>query len=155
MDRRAWLVAVHGVTKSWTWLSGFTFTFHFHALEKEMATHSSVLVWRIPGMEEPCGLPSMGLHRDGHGWSDLAAAAAAHQSKTQFSTQPAASIRHLAQVSYLLSMHSSTRVHTEKIRTTVPLASRNNNIITESNPKWKEIRLCPRWRKKINLKQNN
>ena len=58
--------AVHGVVKSWTQLSDFTFTFHFPALEKEMATHSSVLVWRIPGMGEPGGLPSMGLHRVGH-----------------------------------------------------------------------------------------
>ena len=56
-------------------LSGLTFTFHFHALEKEMATHSSVLAWRIPGTGEPGGLPSMGLHRVGHDWSDLAAAA--------------------------------------------------------------------------------
>ena len=63
--------------KSQTWLSNFTFTFHLHALEKEMATHSSVLVWRIPGTGEPGGLPSMGLHRVGHDWSDLAAAAAA------------------------------------------------------------------------------
>jgi len=66
---------VHGVAKSWTRLSNFTFTFHFHALEKEMATHSSVLAWRIPGMGEPGGLPSMELHRVGHDWSDLAAAA--------------------------------------------------------------------------------
>ena len=58
------------------WLSDFTFTFHFHALEKEMATHSSVLAWRIPGMGEPGGLLSMGSHRVGHDWSDLAAAAA-------------------------------------------------------------------------------
>ena len=58
------------------WLSDFTFTFHFHALEKEMATHSSVLAWRIPGTEEPDGLPSVGLHRVGHYWSDLAAAVA-------------------------------------------------------------------------------
>ena len=80
---------VHGVTKSWTWLtllhfkyiyesqtwlSNFTFTFHFHALE-EMATHSSVLAWRIPGMGEAGGLPSMGSHRVGHYWRDLAAAA--------------------------------------------------------------------------------
>ena len=57
---------VHGVAKSWTRLSDFTFTFHFHALEKEMATHSSVLVWRIPGMGEPGGLPSVGLHRVRH-----------------------------------------------------------------------------------------
>ena len=61
--------------------SHFTFTFHFHALEKEMATHSSVIAWRIPGTGEPGGLPSMGLHRVGHDWSDLAAAAAAHASK--------------------------------------------------------------------------
>ena len=64
-------------SQSWTRLSDFPFTFHFHALEKEMATHSSVLAWRIPGMEEPGGLPSMGLHRVGHDWSDLAAAASA------------------------------------------------------------------------------
>ena len=56
-------------------LNNFTFTFHFHALEKEMATHSSVLAWRIPGTEEPSGLPSMGSHRVGHDWSDLAAPA--------------------------------------------------------------------------------
>ena len=74
MDRGAWWAAVHGVAKSQTWLNDFTFTFHFHALEKEMATHSSVLAWRIPGMGEPCGLPSMGSHRVGHDWSDLAAA---------------------------------------------------------------------------------
>ena len=73
--RGAWQAAVHGVTNSRTWLSDFTFTFHFHALEKEMATHFSVLAWRIPGMGEPGGLPSMGLHRVGHNWSDLAAAA--------------------------------------------------------------------------------
>ena len=77
MDGRAWWAAVHGVAKSWTRLSNFTFPFHFHALEKEMATHSSVLVWRIPGTGEPGGLPSMGSHRIGHDWSDLAAAAAA------------------------------------------------------------------------------
>ena len=57
---------VHGVAKSQTRLSDVTFTFHFHALEKEMATHSSVLAWRIPGMGEPGGLPSMGSHRVGH-----------------------------------------------------------------------------------------
>ena len=69
--------AVHGVARSWTRLSDFTFTFHFHALEKEMATHSSVLAWRIPGTGEPGGLPSLGSHRVRHDWSDLAAAAAA------------------------------------------------------------------------------
>ena len=73
MDGGAWWAAVHGVTKSRTRLSDFTFTFHFHALEKEMATYSSVLAWRIPGMGEPGGLPSMGSHRVGHDWSGLAA----------------------------------------------------------------------------------
>ena len=77
MDRGAWKAAVHGVAKSWARQSDFTFTFHFHALEKEMATHSSVLAWRIPGTGEPGGLPFMGSHRVGHDWSDLAAAAAA------------------------------------------------------------------------------
>ena len=66
MGGGAWWAAVHGVANSWTQLSDFTFTFHFYALEKEMATHSSVLAWRIPGMVEPGGLPSMGLHRVGH-----------------------------------------------------------------------------------------
>ena len=75
MDGGAWWAAVHGVAKSRTRLSKFTFTFHFHALEKEMATHSSVLAWRIPGIPEPGGLPSVGSHRVGHDWSDLAAAA--------------------------------------------------------------------------------
>ena len=77
MDGGAWWAAVHGVAKSRTRLSDFTVTFHFCALEKEMASHSSVLAWRIPGMVEPGGLPSMGSHRVGHDWSDLAAAAAA------------------------------------------------------------------------------
>ena len=66
MDGGAWWAAVHGVVGSWTRLSDFTFIFHFHALEKEMATHPSVLAWRIPGMGEPGGLPSMGSHRVGH-----------------------------------------------------------------------------------------
>ena len=63
MDVGAWQAAVQGVAKRRTWLSDFTFTFHFHALEKEMATHSRVLAWRIPGMGEPGGLPSVGSHR--------------------------------------------------------------------------------------------
>ena len=66
MDGGAWWAAVHGVAKSWTRLSNLTFTFHFHALEKEMATHSRILAWRIPGMGEPGGLPSMGSHKVGH-----------------------------------------------------------------------------------------
>ena len=71
LDGGAWWAAVHRVAKSRTRLSDFTFAFHFHALEKEMATHSSILAWRIPGTGEPGGLPSMGLHRVGHNWSDL------------------------------------------------------------------------------------
>ena len=74
MDGGAWKAAVHGVTEGRTRLSDFTFIFHFHALEKEMETHSSIFAWRIPETEEPGGLPSMGLHRVGHNWSDLAAA---------------------------------------------------------------------------------
>ena len=72
MDGGTWWAAVHGVAKSRIRLRNFTFTFHFHALEKEMATHSSVLAWRIPGIGEPGGLPSMGLHRVGHDWSNWA-----------------------------------------------------------------------------------
>ena len=74
MDGGAWWAVVHGVAKSQAWLSDITFTFHFHALEEEMATHSSVLVWRIPGTAEPGGLPSKGSHRVGDDWSNLAAA---------------------------------------------------------------------------------
>ena len=76
MDGGAWWAAVNGVVKSRTRLNDFTFTFHFHALEKETATHSSALAWRIPGIGEPGGLPYMGPHRVGHDWSNLAAAAA-------------------------------------------------------------------------------
>ena len=66
VDGGAWKAAVHGVAEGWARLSDFTFTFHFHAFEKEMATHSSVLAWRIPKTGEPGGLPSMGSHRVGH-----------------------------------------------------------------------------------------
>ena len=75
-DGGAWWATVHGVAKSQTRLSDFAFPFHSHALEKEMATHSSVIAWRIPGMVEPGGLLSTGSHRVGHDWSDLAGAAA-------------------------------------------------------------------------------
>ena len=74
MDGGAWWAAVHGVAGSRARLSDFSFTFHFHALEKEMATHSSVLAWRIPETEKPGGLPSVGSHRVGHNWGDLAVA---------------------------------------------------------------------------------
>ena len=77
VDGGSWWAAVHGVARSRTRLSGFTFTFHFHALEKEMATHSSVLAWRVPGTGSLVGCRLWGPHRVGHDWSDLAAAAAA------------------------------------------------------------------------------
>jgi len=73
MDGGAWKAAVHGVAEGQTRLSNFTFTFHFHALEEELATHSSVLAWRIPGTGHPGGLRSMGSHRVGHDWRDSAA----------------------------------------------------------------------------------
>ena len=82
MEREAWCAAVHEVAKSWTRLSDFTFTFHFHALEKDMATHSSVLAWRIPGTGEPSGLPSLGSHRVGHDRSDLAAVSSSSSSSS-------------------------------------------------------------------------
>ena len=85
MDGEAWWAAVHGVTKSQTRLSNFPFTFHFRVMEKEMATHSSVLSWRIPGMGEPGGLLSVGSHRVGHDWSDLAAAAAVEKETATYS----------------------------------------------------------------------
>ena len=77
MDRGAWWAAVHGLLRAGhDWVTSLSlFTFHFHALEKERATHSSVLAWRIPGMGEPGGLPSVGSHRVGHDWSNLAAVA--------------------------------------------------------------------------------
>ena len=86
MDGGAWKVAVHGVAEGRTRLSNFTFTFHFHALEKVMATHSSVFVWRIPGTGEPGGLPSMGLHRVRHNRSDLAAAASVEKAMAPHSS---------------------------------------------------------------------
>ena len=81
MDGGAWKAAVHWVAEGRTRLSDFTFPFHFHTMEKEMATHSSVLAWRIPGTAEPGGLPSMGLHRVGPDRSETAAAAACIQVK--------------------------------------------------------------------------
>ena len=78
MDGGAWWAVIHGVAGSPTRLSDFPFTFHLHSLEKEVATHSSVLAWRIPRMGEPGGLPSLGSHRVGHDWSGLAAAVAAY-----------------------------------------------------------------------------
>ena len=88
MDGGAWKAAVHGVARSRTRLSGFTFTFHFHALEKEMATHPSILAWRIPGTGEAGGLQSMGSHRVGHNRSNLAAVAAASEATLRLGGQP-------------------------------------------------------------------
>ena len=86
MDGGAWWATVHGISNSRIRLSDFTLTFHFHALEKEMATHSSVLAWKIPGLGEPGGLPSLGSHRVGHDWSNLAAAAATTWCECPFCT---------------------------------------------------------------------
>ena len=88
MGGGAWWAAVHGVAMSQTRLSDLTFTFHFHALEKEMATHSSVLAWGIPGTGEPGGLQSVGSHRVGHNWSNLAAAAGVFQVEGKASQRP-------------------------------------------------------------------
>ena len=108
IDGGAWKVAVNGVAKSQIWLSDFTFTFHFHALEKEMATHSSVLAWWIPGMGEPGGLPSMGLHRVGHDWGDLAAAAAVHSSRSHNTLWDYVSYKILQWTLYLLMQRPDT-----------------------------------------------
>ena len=83
MGGGTWKAAVHGIAEGQTRLNDFTFTFHFHALEEEMATHSNVLAWRISRTGEPGGLPSMGSHRVGHNWSDLAAAAAANENRRE------------------------------------------------------------------------
>ena len=102
MDGGAWQAIVHGVAKSRTRLSNFTFTFHFHALEKEMATPSSVLAWRIPGTGEPLWLPSMGSHRVGHNCRDLAAAA---QISLKISFPFYLSMEYFLRKSYILSNH--------------------------------------------------
>ena len=112
MDSGAWWATVHGVAKSRTQLSDFTFTFHFHALEKEMATYSSVLFWRIPGTAEPGGLLSVGSHRVGHDWSDLAAAAGHRYGKrysvtTYFSLSSHGNILLVHVPACRLSTHSS------------------------------------------------
>ena len=102
MDRGAWLAAVHRVPKSQTRLSDFTFSFHFHALEKEMATHTSVLAWRIPGM---------GLHRVGHDWSDLAAAAAALPYHVMNFSALFTTGKRIINIWYLKSLESNCRNH--------------------------------------------
>ena len=107
MDGGTWWASVHGVAKNQTRLSDFTFTFHFPALEKEMATHSRVLAWRIPGTVEPGGLPSMGSHRVGHDWRDLAAVAVdGKESACNAEDQ----IQSLDQEDSLVSAHISLKV---------------------------------------------
>ena len=111
MDGGAWWAAVHGIVKSRKRLSDFTFTFHFHAFEKETATHSSVLAWRIPGKGEPGGLPSMGLHRVGHNWSNLAVAAAVAQRVKHLPAMQETQVQSLGQEDPLekeMAIHSST-----------------------------------------------
>ena len=102
MDGGAWWAAVHGVAKSQTRLSDFTFIFHFHALEKEMATHSSVLAWRIPGTGEPGGLPSMGSHRVGHDWSDSSSSSSILNLSVYFCFNHASSRHHIS--AYIFSI---------------------------------------------------
>ena len=102
MDEGAWLATVHGIMKCWTELTDFNFTFYFHALEKEMATLSSIFSWKIPGTEEPGGLLSIGLHRVGHDWSGLAAAAATYFNSSCFSGQNSlATVRVIIALKYL------------------------------------------------------
>ena len=104
MDGGARWASVHRIARSRTWLIDFSFTFHFHALEKEMATHSSVLAWRIPGTGEPSGLLSMGSHRVGHDWSDLAVAVAVWK-KSNWNCFISVSIKGHRNAQYSLSLH--------------------------------------------------
>ena len=94
---------------SWTWLSDFTFTFHFHILEKEMATHSSILAWRIPGTGEPVGLPPMGSHRVGHDWHNLSAAVLIKKEMTTHSSTLAWRLPWTEEPGRLQSMRSLSR----------------------------------------------
>ena len=126
MDGGAWWAAVHGVAKSWTRLSDFTFTFHFHALEKEMATHCSVLAWRIPGMGEPGGLPSVGSHRVGHDWRDLAAAAAAPVKTYYVYTHLLRKTRHLSSRSNKLTDSELVKQFEPQIKSSYKMLKENN-----------------------------
>ena len=124
MDGGTWWAAVHGVAKSRTRLSDFTFTFHFHALEKEMAIHSSVLAWRIPGTGEPGGLLTMRSHRVGHDWSDLAAAAVRNDCAiSACSHPPPLSIKDLAPCVLGVSVGVGVRLWTDVWHPPPPVAS--------------------------------
>ena len=103
-DGGAWWAAVHGIAKNRTRLSDFTFTFHFHALEKELATNSSVLAWRIPGTGEPGGLPSMGSHRVGHDWSDSSSSSSVFSVNPKFPNCPSYPFLLLATISLFLCL---------------------------------------------------
>ena len=109
-----WMEEPGGLQSMGTWsrtrLSNFTFTFHSHALEKEMATHSGILAWRIPGTEEPGRLPSLGSHRVGHDWSDLAAAAAAAAWQWKHQILPTRPVVHDTGPSLLALQKISTKI---------------------------------------------
>ena len=113
MDGGAWWAAAHGVAGSRTRLSDFPFPFPFHELEKKMATHSSVLAWRIPGTGEPGGLPSMGSHRVGHDWSDLAAAAAAAVAVFSGTTKIYSNLLFQSHQGYLPGLHKPSQYFIE------------------------------------------
>ena len=140
MDGGAWWATVHGVTKSQTQLSNFTFTFHFHALEKEMAAHSSVLAWRIPGTGKPGRLPSIGSHRVRYDWSDLAAAAACFFIKNYFSLISCKCKVYSVLINILLSHATHQQMNNSKCRISVTTSfsfgskhcSKNIHLITWS-----------------------
>ena len=122
MDGGAWWATVHGVAKSRRRLSDFTLTFSFHALEKEMAIHSSSLDWRIPGTAEPGGLPSMGLHKVRHDWSDLVVVVI-----SQWTSGP--DIRYKEIPGYITLVESNWQREAEinvRLETTFPLVTKAN-----------------------------
>jgi len=146
MDGGAWWAAVHEVAKSRTRLSDFPFTFHFHALEKEMETHSSVLAWRIPGTGEPGGLPSMGSHRVGHDWSDWAAAAEVSRKAGQKGTKEHVVVIRMNSVciSHTLIKSGDDGEKQEHLYTNVSMKWRNNLGSNWISPCKSKRAQCPR-----------